>query len=179
MSALEVLTQVSALLEPYFDERVEESTRQRIALLVVGILRAKSASPARIAGALKELGLTQATSESIERRIRRLENDSDLEATLCFHPFARERLWFGRPKSLLLILDPTTQDDRVVMLSACVWYRGRALPIAWLVWPANQPLIGDGFWERVEKLVDTVAGILPRGIPITWVALFMRSVVHL
>ncbi len=144
------------LLDPHLDERVDPSTRERLVLLVVGMLRAKSAAPARIAQALQELGLTQATAESIERRIRRIENDPELEVTLCFHPFARERLLFGRPKELVLILDPTTQEDRVVMLSASGWYRGRALPLAWMVWPANQPLTGAGFWERVEMLLDTV-----------------------
>ena len=170
MSALDIYAQVSALLDPHPDERVDPSTRERLVLLVVGMLRAKSASPARIAQALQELGLTQATAESIERRIRRIENDPELEVTLCFHPFARERLLFGHPKELVLILDPTTQDDRVVMLSASVWYRGRALPLAWLVWPANQPLVGVGFWQQVATLLEMVAWILPVGIPITWVA---------
>lgn len=170
MSAWDVCDQVSALLDAHLDAQVDPSTRKRLVLLVVGILRSRSASPARIAQAIKELGLTDATTESLERRIRRIENDPELEATLCFHPFARERLLLGRPRELVLIVDPTLQEDRVVMLSVSVWYRGRALPLAWLVWPANQPLTGEGFWERVETLIDTVAGILPAGVGITWVA---------
>jgi len=158
------------LLDAHLDAGVDLSSRKRLALLVVGILRARSGAPARVAKALEELGLTQATAESIERRIRRMENDEELEAALCFHPFARARLLFSSPEELVLILDPTTQDDRVVMLSACAWYRGRALPIAWMVWPANQPLTGARFWERVEMLLDTVAQILPVGIPVTFVA---------
>jgi hypothetical protein len=149
---------------------VDLSSRERIALLVLGIIRAKSASPARIAEAIKELGLTNATAESIERRIRRIENDKELSATLCLHPFASVRLLFGRPKELLLILDPTTQEDRVVMVSVSVWYRGRSLPLAWVVWPANQPIFGDGFWHRISALFDVVAEILPVGVPVTWVA---------
>ena len=170
MSAYSVYHQVRELLEQHFDEQVDESSRERITLLVLGIIRAKSASPARIAEALRELGLSNATAESIERRIRRIENDTELSATLCFHPFARERLAFGRPKELLLILDPTTQEDRVVMVTASIWYRGRALPLAWLVWPANIPLEGDTFWERIESLLDTVSDLLPKGVPITWLA---------
>ena len=170
MSASTIYNQVYELLDQHLGEQVSESSRQRITLLVLGIIRAKSASPARIAEALSELGLTNATTESIERRIRRIENDDELTATLCFHPFAKERLAFGRPEQLLLICDPTTQEDRVVMVTASVWYRGRALPLAWLVWPANVPLEGDGFWERIEKLLDTVATILPNGVSVTWLA---------
>ena len=170
MSASTAYNQVYHLLDQHIDEQVDTSSRERITLLVLGIIRAQSASPSRIAEALSQLGLTNATTESIERRIRRIENDDELSATLCFHPFARERLAFGRPEHLLLICDPSTQDDRVVMVTASVWYRGRALPLAWLVWPANQPLEGDGFWERIEELLDIVATILPNGVPVTWLA---------
>jgi hypothetical protein len=133
MSASTIYNQVYQLLDQHLSEQVSESSRERITLLVLGIIRAENASPARIAQALAQLGLTNATTESIERRIRRIENDDDLSATLCFQPFAKERLAFGRPHELLLILDPTTQEDRVVMVTASVWYRGRTLPLAWLV----------------------------------------------
>jgi hypothetical protein len=134
------------------------------------MIRAKSASPAQIARALHQLGLRNAKAESLERQIRRTENDPELNVTLCFHPFARQRLLLGRPQRLLLILDPTTQDDRLVMLTAAVWYRGRALPLAWAIWPANISLQGDRFWVRVAALLDQVAQLLPAGVPVVWIA---------
>lgn len=170
MSASDVYCQVRNLLDGHLPEQVDESSRQRMALLVTGMIRAKSASPSRIAEALGHLGLTDATTESIERRIRRIENDPELDVTLCFHPFAKQRLILGNPQELFLILDPTTQEDRVVMLCASVWYQGRALPLAWMVWPANQPLTGERFWQRVEALLDTVLPLLPVGVSITWTA---------
>lgn len=170
MSASQVYHDVYELLDDHLDESVDASSRERIALLVTGMLRAKSASPARIAAAIKELGLSQATVESIERRVRRIENDPELTAATCIHPFAKARLAYGKPRELWLILDPTTQEDRVVMVSVAVWYRGRALPLAWSTWPANQPLEGDGFWVRIEALLDVVAPLLPQGVHITWLA---------
>ena len=170
MSARDVKAQVRCLLDPHLPEEVGDSTRERLVLLILGIIESRSASPARIAEAIKKLGLSGATVESIERRVRRIENDPALEVTWCFHPFARSRLRFGRPKELVLILDPTTQADRVVMVSASVWYRGRALPLAWMVWPANQPLEGARFWERIATLLDQVASLLPAGVPVTWLA---------
>lgn len=165
-----VYNQIEHLLSTHVSAEVDESSKERLALLVTGIIGAKSASPARIAKALRTLGLCQADEASIERRVRRIENDPEINASTCFHPLARGRLLFGRPQELLLILDPTTQDDRVVMLSAAVWYRGRALPLAWAVWPANTPLSEERFWQRVAALLDTVAELLPPGVAVTWVA---------
>ncbi len=162
--------QVYELLYQSLDKKINRPTLKRLTLLVIGIIRSKSASPACIAKALDELGLTNATAESIERRIRRIENDPNISTALCFHPLAKERLAYGRPKQLLLIIDPTTQEDHVVMLTVGVWYRGRALPLAWMIWTGNKPLKGGGFWQRVDSLLDVVAELLPVNIPIIWLA---------
>ena len=90
---------------------IKKNSRKRIALLTLGISRAESASLARIAQTIKEMRLSADSAECIERRIRRMENDTQLNAARCFHPFPTERLDYGRPNPLLLILDPTTQDD--------------------------------------------------------------------
>jgi hypothetical protein len=141
-----------------------------LALLVTGILGAQSASPARVANALHTLGLRTAKAESLERQIRRLENDPELEAAACFHPWVRWRLRYGQPRRILLVVDPTWQEDRVVMVSVALWYRGRALPLAWMTWPANVPLKGEGFWERIRELLQRVAELLPKGIPVICLA---------
>jgi len=171
MSASEVYQQIHNLLSQHIDPTcVDPSTLRRIGLFVIGMLAGKSASPARVASALHTLGLSGARPASLERQIRRLENDPEVSAAVCFHPFARKRLLFGRAQHLRLILDPTLQEDRVVMVSVAVWYRGRALPLAWAIWPANTPLEGDGFWKRVETLLDLVQTLLPAGVDITWLA---------
>lgn len=162
--------QVYELLEQHLGKGMHKPTLKRLALLVLGIIQSRSASPLHIAMALEKLGLSNATAESIERQIRRIENDSNISEALCFHPLARERLIWGQPQQLLLVMDPTTQEDRVVMLTVGIWYRGRALPIAWMVWTANQPLEGDRFWQRVENLLDVVASLLPVNIPVIWLA---------
>lgn len=170
MPATEVYSQVKAILQTHVAEGVDDSSLERLTLLVVGMIRAEHASPARIARALHELGLWQATAESIERRVRRIENDPEITARLCLHPLARAYLRLGGASELLLVLDPTTQDDRVVLITAAVWYRGRALPLAWALWEANVPLEGPRFWERVAALLDQVAPRLPVGVTITWLA---------
>jgi hypothetical protein len=170
MSARAVYNQVEQFIRAGVASCVHQPTVKRLALLVTGMLRASSAAPARVAEAVYELHLSEATAESTERRLRRTENDSQVSAQWCFHPLARQQLLLGRPQHLILILDPTLQEDRVVMVSAAVWYRGRALPLVWTLWPANSPLQGVGFWQRISALLDQVAGLLPVGVEVTWLA---------
>ena len=170
MAAIDVYHQLATLLEHHVEARVPASTRERLALLLLGMIGAQSAAPARIAQAIQRLGLSTATVESIERRGRRIENDPAVDATLCFQPFAQDRLRWDHPQELHLLLDPTSQDDRVVMVTVALWYRGRVLPLVWAVWPANQPLVGARFWTRIAALLDAVAPLLPVGIPVIWLA---------
>lgn len=170
MSAQAVYNQVRQLLHESIAAQVAQPTLKRLAVLVTGMIRASSAAPARVAGAVYALHLSEASAESTERRLRRAENDPHLTASLCLHPFARRHLLLGRPSELVLILDPTLQADRAVMLSAAVWYRGRALPLAWALWPANTPLEGPNFWQRVAALLDLVASLLPAHVSVTWLA---------
>jgi hypothetical protein len=161
---------VAGVLREYLSEAVPESTRERLVTVVMGILAGKQASPAGIARAVDSLGLSGASQESIERRVRRFENDEAVTATLCFHPLAWAYLRLGKPQQLTLILDPTTQEDRIVMLSVGGWYRGRALPLAWLCWEGNKPLTGAGFWQRVAQVLAEVAALLPVNVPVVWLA---------
>ncbi len=170
MSAQEVYTEVRSLIKQHASPEVDESTLERLTLVVVGMIEAESAAPTEIARAIDKTGLSEAKVESIERRVRRFENDEEVSAAYCFHPLACEHLRWGRPKELLLVIDPTTQDERIVMVSIAVWYRGRALPLVWMIWPGNKPLQGARFWERVEALLKLVEPLLPANVPVTWLA---------
>jgi Transposase DDE domain len=170
MSAAVVYREIRRLLNQHLDPRVDPNSRERLALLITGILGGKSAAPARVAQALRSLGLSGASTESIERRVRRIENDPELSAALCVHPLARQHLAWGRPRELLLLLDPVCNEDEVEMLSVAIWYRGRALPLAWAFWPANSPLRGERFWARVEALLALVTPLLPKGVIVICIA---------
>jgi len=144
--------------------------RHNLVWLVLGILEARSAGPAKIAEALSTLGLSEAQTASLERRVRRIENTPEYQAATCVHPLAKYHLALGKPQQLLICIDPTTQADHIVMLTVSVSYRGRSLPLAWTLWVANRPLTGASFWERVAALLAEVATLLPAAIPIIWLA---------
>lgn len=170
MSNSIVHAHVRAALGQHLPSWVSASSRERLALLVSGIIEAGSSRPAQIAAAICKLGLSSAEPESVERRIRRTQNDPELQVHVCLDPLVRQQLQASGTQSLMLVLDPTCQDDWLVVVMASVWYRGRALPVAWTSWPGNQPLIGAGFWERVRALLARVARLLPAGVAITWLA---------
>ena len=170
MPASEVYQGVYRLLQGCLHEEIDESSRTRLALLVTGMIGAKNASPARIASALHKMGLRDAKPESLERQVRRIENDPEISAAICFHPFARWRLLYGKPRRVFLIVDPTSQEDRIFMVNVAIWYRGRALPLAWSTWEANTPLTGKRFWERIEELLTLVSKLLPTDIPVICMA---------
>src|SRR5918912_1156860 len=72
---------------------VRRSAVTRLALLVTGILAAKSTVLAQIAAELDNLDLTDATCpESIERRLRRTLNDPYLTPITCYAPVLRQVL---------------------------------------------------------------------------------------
>ena len=58
----------------------------RLALLVTGMLAAKSAVLAQIAAELDALALTRATPNSIARRLRRTLTDPHLDQPTCYAP---------------------------------------------------------------------------------------------
>jgi len=170
MSAPSVYRQTRQWLTYFVSPQVDESSRERLFLLVVGILRAESVAPAAVARALATLAFSPASTESLERRVRRMENDPELQAPLCLHPLVRHYLRQVPSGRLILILDPTTKADQVVKVSVNLWYNQRTLPLAWTSWPANVPLQGARFWQRIAALLAQVASLLPPGVPVIWLA---------
>ncbi|MCI0711699.1 MAG: transposase [Chloroflexi bacterium] len=100
----------------------------------------------------------------------RIENDEHITTQTCFEPLVQAWLAQDRPLRAVLIVDPTTQDERVVKLTVSMWYRGRALPLVWDTYPTNQPLEGPGFWERTDALLRRAQALLPPRTAVVGVA---------
>ena len=170
MSEHPLYREVGTVLRETVGLYLSTASWERLTRLVVGIMKSESISPSKIAKGLDALGISQAQEESLARQIRRTQNDRQISAKVCVDPFVRSQLARAETACITLILDPTTQDERVVLLVAAVWYRGRALPLAWLSWPAQKPLRGASFWERVAHLLARVASLLPKGKQVVCVA---------
>lgn len=175
MSQTEVYQEVQEYLAYYLRDRQGQPTvgkraLDRVTLLVASMLKAQHSAPARLAQAGHLLSERAPSAESVERRLRRIENDPWITIETSFTPLVRALLAHSAPSELILILDPTTQEDRVVRVSVNVWYRGRSLPLVWTVWPAGQRLEGEGFWDRIDALFRQAQALLPVGVKVTVLA---------
>jgi hypothetical protein len=148
---------------------------QRLALLVTGILAAKSTVLAQIAAELAALRLTRATqAESIERRLRRTLNDAHLTPSVCYDPLLPQVIDWQQvlrgSQRVVVILDESSKTDEVHLLRASLPYWGGSLPLAWEVWAQNVPLADGEYWQRVEQVLARVATLLPPGLEVVVVA---------
>ena len=147
----------------------------RLALLVTGILAARTTVLAQIAAELEALRLTRATqTESIARRLRRTLNDPRLTPNVCYDPLLDQGIdWDdvlrGR-RQVVVILDESTKTDQVHLLRASLPYWGGSLPLAWDLWEQNVPLPEGEYWHRVELVLARVAAHLPQGLDVVVVA---------
>jgi hypothetical protein len=147
----------------------------RLALLVTGILAAKSTVVAQIAAELEALRLTQATqAESIARRLRRTLNDAHLTPRVCYDPLLKEVIDWQQllrgSQRVVVILDESTKTDQVHLLRASLPYWGGSLPLAWELWTQNVPLADGEYWRRVEQVLARVAALVPPDLEVIVVA---------
>ncbi len=105
-------------------------------------------------------GLLAQKENTVRERLRDLYREADakagmprraLEVTECFAPLLRWVLawWPPEERRLAIALDASNLGTRFVVLAVCVLYRGCALPIAWVVLPANVPGAWQPHWERL------------------------------
>ena len=147
----------------------------RLALLVTGILAAKSSVLAHIAAELDALHVTQAsTAESIARRLRRTLNDPHLTPAGCYTPVLKQVVdWpqlLAGSRRVVLVIDESTKADEIHLLRVSLPYWGGSLALAWAVWQQNVPLPEGEYWRQVDTVLTTVAALVPPNLEVIVVA---------
>jgi len=90
------------------------------------------------------------------------EKRQELDVSTCFVPLLSWvlSLWPATEQRLALAMDASSLSDRFVVLAISIVYRGCAIPIAWVLLPANQ----EGAWQpHWLKLFATIKGSIPEG----------------
>jgi hypothetical protein len=171
MSSIPHLTDAVETLLRAGDDPLPRATRQRLALFVVGVLLAGTVVLRRVATTQTHIALGAAQAASHERRLRRIVNDPQLGAAAPMDGrVVRRVLQRLRPdQRVWLIVDESGHSDVVRTLVAALWYRGRALPLAWVLWPAQQPH-PQAYWTDCQTLLAQAAAILPAGQSVTVLA---------
>jgi hypothetical protein len=150
-------------------QRVPLPSRRRLALLVTGIIAAKSCVLAQVAAEVLVLGVSRATSEAaIERRLRRTLADRHLDPATCYLPAVRVVLAGppgpapgGAARWVVLAADDSSKRDRIHLFRVSLAYWGGGLPLAWATWRQNAPLPDGRYWAEVDRVLDRVAALLP------------------
>ena len=111
-----------------------QAARQRLVLFVVGVLLAGTLVLRRVATTQAHISLGSAKAASHERRLRRTLNEPSLGAPPMYGRVVRRVLRRVPAKQRLwLIVDESGHSDVVRVLLAALWYRGRALPLTWVI----------------------------------------------
>ena len=145
------------------------TARKRLVWPVFGILLAKSVVLSRIASAQSAFCGSSVAVESHERRLRRIENDPYLGWRETYAPAVRRIVQWHHAKPPLILIDETGHSDVIRTLVAALWYRGRAIPLAWVSWPAQVPL-AVSYWDQVDTLLTMLTQIVPSGLRVVVIA---------
>lgn len=146
-----------------------QRTRQRLVFLTLSILLSGSLVLRRMASTQAYLTPQTTCAASHERRLRRVLNDPLLTWERSYAPVVRRLVSRQRARRWVIIIDETAQAEHLRVLTAALWYRGRAIPLAWVCWP-GQTKQTVSYWERCGLVLDQVAQVLPAGARVVVVA---------
>lgn len=154
---------------------LSHTARKRLVYLVFGILLAKSVVLSRLAVALSAFWGGSIAVESHERRLRRIENDAHLGWRETYAPAVRRIVQWHHARPPLILIDESGHSDIIRTLVAALWYRGRAIPLAWVSWPAQVPLSRRGssansYWDQVDFLLGMLEEIVPSDLQVVVIA---------
>jgi hypothetical protein len=173
----EVLAWVSTKLRP---AGFPKPLCKRLAFIICGLVASEKATAGKLTTAIETLAISQAKGESIARRFQRALCDARLEPSLLTHifrPLLPELLRChllahtsnsGTPPfhhqrftGVVIVLDESSQEDKVHLLVAGVPVGGVVLPLAVRTWTQNVPLPEGEYWTQVMGLLQEIQDMLP------------------
>ena len=146
--------------------------RRGLAWWVIGTVWAHSACQSAVVTALVVWG----SAHALRQRLREWLYDgadraapcaTQVEVSMCFAPLLGWVLSYWQGRELALAVDATLQGTRVTALVVSVLYRGSAMPVAWVILPANQ----SGAWlSPILKLLRQLHPAVPRRLRVVVLA---------
>jgi len=133
-----------------------------LASLISGIVGSHSANYPKIASKVPD----RVKLESRVKRYSRYVNEADPKEEVQLMPFAEQLLAnLAEDHTLVLIMDSSDVGRNCVALMLSVQYRGRALPIGWLVISGKK---GHFTQARHLQLVSAIKGLIPAGADVVF-----------
>ena len=158
------LTQLLARTCP----QVPVGQRQRLSWMLWAVVLTGSCVLRQVANTVASCLPAAGHASSHERRLRRIIADPGVSWHALYAPLLTSLLR-QVTGAVTVIVDESGHTDVVRALTAALWYQGRAIPLAWIVWKGQTPH-PQPYWAACADLLDRVALLLPAHVTITVVA---------
>lgn len=130
---------------------------------IIGILQEKSVHLSK----WSILRSGNAVVASKQRQFARWLNNNRIVPGELYKPMAQTALADLKCAKIYLALDATCLWDEFVIVRLALVYRGRAIPISWIVLQQKSAMVA---FENYEKILKEAATILPKGCPVVLLA---------
>lgn len=131
-----------------------EDNRLTLAMMITGLLRGRNGQLKKIARAVSYAH----KKESLVERFRRLVKNDKIVPQIEYNPFVRLTLAALSKEKLVLMIDSTKIGGDCLCLMVSVYYKSRALPLAWVVYKGKK---GHSSQQTQLDLFQTVKALLP------------------
>jgi hypothetical protein len=136
--------------------------RLTLAMLITGLLRGRDGRLAKIA----EKVMYRYKKPSLVSRFERFVKSSWVDVEAYYAPFVQEILQAVEPGPMVLMIDSTKLGGRCICLLVSVYYKKRALPLAWLCFKGKKGHSGQATQIELLKRLKT---FLPDDTPVVLV----------
>jgi hypothetical protein len=128
--------------------------RLSMAMMITGLLRGRDGRLTKMA----EKVVYQHQKPSLVSRFERFVKSSWVEVEVCYLPFAQEILAAVSAEPIVLMIDSTKFGGNCICLMVSVWYKNRAIPLAWLCFKGKK---GHSQQTLQIELLQQVQSLLP------------------
>jgi hypothetical protein len=136
--------------------------RLSLAMMITGLLRGRDGRLAKMA----EKVIYPYKKPSLVSRFERFVKSSRVEAAACYLPFAQAILQAVKPGPIVLMIDSTKLGGNCLCLMVSVYYKKRALPLAWHCFKGKK---GHSDQATQLELLQRVQAMLPADTPVVLV----------
>lgn len=131
-----------------------EDNRLTLAMMITGLLRGRNGQLKKIARAVSYAH----KKESLVERFRRLVKNGQIVPQVEYNPFVLLTLAALSQEKLVLMIDSTKIGGACICLMVSIYYKSRALPLAWVVYKGKK---GHSSQQTQLELFKTVKALLP------------------
>jgi len=130
-----------------------------LAMMITGILRARSGQLKKMVRAVQYAH----KKESLVDRFRRFVRNTNIEVSVEYSPLGHRIVKAIKQGPVVLMIDSTKMGGNCICLMVSVYYKSRALPLAWLTFKGKK---GHSSQATQLQLFQSLKALLPADLPV-------------